>query len=232
MKRSIKTFRTTQRHPEPASKRENEMATALSRYAVPRTTTFANEYYAGSGSGSGQGGSGSGSGAATSLQNAQNAQTAFTQAQVSGACQSYIEGTVGSLGDSELTATDVQVVASGAQVQGSAGDTMTIGEAMFPNNPELRTQLANPNQPVNDYFNEHPQTYAIGGYNGNTIIVNSNTFANLGEAQAYYTIFHETLHLMGYSDGQLEAAMNISPSVVRSQGSMSITYSLMGGCGQ
>lgn len=47
-----------------------------------------------------------------------------------------------------------------------------------------------------------------------------------------YTMFHETFHLDGFSDAQLEADLGIPSTVVKVRGRTSITDQLMMTCGK
>ncbi len=80
-------------------------------------------------------------------------------------------------------------------------------------------------------FYRPPNNDATGQYNGNTIYYNS-AFADFGSGYALYTIFHEMLHIEGFSDKQLKAEFGISDADVKALASASITLKLMQQCGQ
>lgn len=155
----------------------------------------------------------------------------FVGIQFSKACDDFLTNTTG------LSVGDVQAKAADADIVDGTAVTTAWGSTLFPGDPanaagnQARADAATGimGTTMAQYLAVSPNIHAAGQYNGNTIFVNS-TFTS-GQALGVYTIFHETLHLLGYGDQRLESLLGISDQLVRLMGSESITYRLMGGCG-
>jgi hypothetical protein len=131
----------------------------------------------------------------------------------------------------QLWATTVTVV------DGTTVNT-PVGSSSFPFDPEraasyqaeIDAKTGITGTTVAQFFAANGNVSALSAYKGNSIYVNSSFPSGTGTAM--FTIFHEVLHSMGYSDQALETAFGITPSLARDLGSRSITFALMGGCGQ
>lgn len=83
---------------------------------------------------------------------------------------------------------------------------------------------------VAQYFGSLPGVHAAAQYLGNTIFVNTNYFASIGDGWALLTLLHESLHLFGLGDQEIENAFGISKATATSSGSDSITSKLFEKC--
>jgi hypothetical protein len=166
--------------------------------------------------------------------NARSALEAFSSAQFSGNCTQFIYA---SLGEEIQT---IQGLAASAQVQDMSSTMTPAGVTLFPNNPSLAAAEQARDDAATGirgttidqlYLSMPGSLIALGQYMGNTIFYNPLLFSNMGNATAMFTMFHETLHLAGFSDAQLETDFGISPALVAERGSQSITDALIINCG-
>jgi RHS repeat-associated protein len=134
----------------------------------------------------------------------------------------------------------VQLIASGAKIADGSNTTDPVGVTAFPLDPDLAAKIQStadvqsgiPNTPMSIVFLLNPRLMAMGQFDGDTIFVNPSAFLQSGSGMNLYTMFHESLHLAGFYDAQLEGLLGIPDSVVKSLGSTSITFKLMELCNQ
>jgi RHS repeat-associated protein len=147
-------------------------------------------------------------------------------------CQSFLLGSVGDV------LTKVQDAANTANVVDASTVNTPTGTAAFPHDPTLAAaeqarddaQTGISGTTIAQLFASKGTLYAMGQYNGNTVFY-GQAFLTFGTGYALYTMFHESLHLIGLSDRQLKTDFAISDAVWAAQGSLSITLALMAGCG-
>jgi len=165
------------------------------------------------------------------IEAARSATIAFAGIQFSSACDAFLSSTTG------FSVASVQAKAADADIVDGTTISTPWGTTLFPGDPanaaanqaiaDRATGIAGTT--VAQYFAAAPNVMAAAQYNGNSIYANSS-FPG-GEAVGVYTIFHEALHLMGFSDQSLESLFGISPTMIQQTGTMSITYKLMEKCG-
>ncbi len=170
-----------------------------------------------------------------SAMNAWNALGAVSEANFSPQCGEFLAN---STGDADLL-NEIQGAAGQADLINAATATTRVGATEFPGNPSLAnaaqananavTGLANAT--LAQLFAANPLIQAVGQYKGNNIYYNAGAFAGMVSGMAWYTIFHELLHNLGFDDAQLESEFGVPASVVATQGSQSITFKLMAECG-
>jgi len=175
---------------------------------------------------------GGGSGGASASKVADDAMKLLAIIRFSADCQSFLLGSVGDV------LTKVQDAASTARVVDASTVNTPTGAAAFPNDPTLaaaeqarddaRTAISGTT--IAQLFASSGRLYAMGQYNGNTVFY-GQAFATFGSGYALYTMFHEVLHLIGFSDQQLRTDFAISDAAWAAERSSAITTALMAGCG-
>jgi hypothetical protein len=153
-------------------------------------------------------------------------------------CQTAILNATG------ITVQELQGLAAAANLVDATTVNTPAGAADFPNSPALAAaaqarydaQTGIVGTTLAQLFNSNPLIAATGQYGGGvggTIFYGPIAFGSggLGSAYQLYTMFHETFHLAGFSDVQLETDFGITPGMVKSRGSASITDALISKCG-
>ena len=132
----------------------------------------------------------------------------------------------------------VQGVGGSAILVNASGTATPYGSTLFPITPDLAAasqaqadvKWGVTGVTVAQYFGSLPGVHAAAQYLGNTVFVNTNYFASIGDGWALLTLLHESLHLFGLGDQEIENAFGISKATATSSGSDSITSKLFEKC--
>lgn len=139
-----------------------------------------------------------------------------------------------------LEVQSLQSIAAAAGIVNASTVNTPAGEAAFPSDPSLAAaeqqrddaRTGDVGTTIAQLFGVNSLIIAEGQYRGNTIFYSAAAFSQLGAGYLMYTMFHESFHLAGLSDAQVEQDLGIPQSVVKSLGSRSITFALVGLCGR
>jgi RHS repeat-associated protein len=155
----------------------------------------------------------------------------FVGANMSPQCRDFLFQRLG------VTLEQIQGAVAAANLVDSTTVTSPYGTAILPRPQD--SNYAAVNQAIADSVVGHtgatlaeyqlavPGTVAWGQYGGNTIFYNPFYFSQIGSAVGFFTLMHEGLHLLGFSDRYIQ--QNIGTTVGAS--SNNITLGLIKECG-
>ena len=135
--------------------------------------------------------------------------------------------------------TDVRNDAQRTVIVDPAGTSTPYGSTLFPNDADLAAQSQGAvdqqtgftNTTVAQYFSSVPTIRAASQFGGESIFVNTTSFATTQSAFNLFTIFHEVLHHFSLGDDAIRQAFDIDAGTFATSGSESITVKLLAECG-